>query len=226
MDTNAIGKRIADLRKNHNWTQVELANKIHTTDKAVSRWESGIGAPELDNLCMLAKLFGVTVDFLLTGKVPKTNEDEKTKTLQEEMIKRANHDGILCIEEILQVKDCKIIETQLEKYPIHIAEHIARFIMGNNFDKAAEYCQKIGLEDLLCAIQSNNIIKIEDCISDIWCGNLYDNGKPKYDAQTIELITVNEKYLTKEYRRLIYHVDEIINATNDCRRKIIDNLIR
>ena len=103
----------------------------------------------------------------------------------------------------------------LEKYPIQIAELLAKLILEDKFDKAVAYCQEFCLEKLSLAIQKNNMVEIEDCLSDIWCGNLYDvNGNPEYCSQTIELITINEKYLSKEYRHIIYHVDEIINATN------------
>ena len=62
-----IGKRIAELRKARKWTQQELADKLYVTDKAVSKWEQGLGSPELSTVVALAKVFGVSTDYLLMG---------------------------------------------------------------------------------------------------------------------------------------------------------------
>lgn len=69
---NTIGERIKDLRKGKGWTQAALAEKISVSDKAVSKWESGGGNPETSQLPILSELFGVTIDYLLTGKSNST----------------------------------------------------------------------------------------------------------------------------------------------------------
>lgn len=71
-NNNTIGERIKDLRKGKGWTQAALANKISVSDKAVSKWESGGGNPETSQLPILSELFGVTIDYLLTGKSNST----------------------------------------------------------------------------------------------------------------------------------------------------------
>ena len=68
MDAKSIGLLIAKLRKSSGLTQSQLAKKLNISDKAVSRWESGIGYPEITQFPELAKIFGVTVDYLLTGE--------------------------------------------------------------------------------------------------------------------------------------------------------------
>lgn len=68
MNEHSIGKTIADLRKSKGWTQVELAEKLGVTDKAVSKWESGNGAPSVEFYPALAELFCVSIDYLMTGK--------------------------------------------------------------------------------------------------------------------------------------------------------------
>ncbi|MGN1052154.1 MAG: helix-turn-helix domain-containing protein [Candidatus Scatosoma sp.] len=60
-----IGKNIAAFRKGANLTQAELAQKINYSDKSVSKWESGNGAPDVYVLMSLAELFGVTVNDLV-----------------------------------------------------------------------------------------------------------------------------------------------------------------
>jgi len=65
-----IGSRIAKLRSRKNWTQVQLAEKLFVTDKAVSKWEQGRGEPGLGYVRALSDLFGVTTDYLLSGTNP------------------------------------------------------------------------------------------------------------------------------------------------------------
>ncbi|MBE6708473.1 MAG: helix-turn-helix transcriptional regulator [Ruminococcaceae bacterium] len=63
-----IGTRIADLRNAKNITQLELAEKLGVTDRAVSKWETGGSFPDIVLLPQIADIFGVSVDYLLRGK--------------------------------------------------------------------------------------------------------------------------------------------------------------
>lgn len=65
MDQKAVGDYIKRLRLNAKYTQSELGERLNVTDKAISRWESGMGMPEIGNLLVISKLFGVTVDDIL-----------------------------------------------------------------------------------------------------------------------------------------------------------------
>ena len=60
-----VGRKIAELRKNHNMTQLELADKMGISFQAVSNWERGNSMPDISKLPELAELFDVTVDCLL-----------------------------------------------------------------------------------------------------------------------------------------------------------------
>ena len=68
MDTKATGALIAQRRKALALSQAELAERIHVTDKAVSRWETGRGMPGLDSLEPLSEALGLSVSELLSGK--------------------------------------------------------------------------------------------------------------------------------------------------------------
>lgn len=68
MDQEHVGKFIAQLRKEHNLTQQELADKLAITDKAVSKWENGRCMPDVSFLEQLSTLFEVTVKELLNGE--------------------------------------------------------------------------------------------------------------------------------------------------------------
>jgi transcriptional regulator with XRE-family HTH domain len=63
-----IGKRIALLRKEKGLTQEELAQHMGVSPQAVSKWENDQTCPDISALPKLARLFGVTVDELLSGK--------------------------------------------------------------------------------------------------------------------------------------------------------------
>ena len=62
---NIVAHNIAELRKAANMTQLELAEKLNYSDKAVSKWEHGDSIPDVTVLLEIADLFGVTLDFLV-----------------------------------------------------------------------------------------------------------------------------------------------------------------
>lgn len=62
---NIIAHNIAELRKSSNMTQLELAERLNYSDKAVSKWEHGDSIPDVTVLLEIADLFGVTLDFLV-----------------------------------------------------------------------------------------------------------------------------------------------------------------
>ena len=69
-DMKQIGKKITDLRKEHNMTQMELADKLGISFQAVSNWERGNTMPDISKLPELAEIFHISVDELLNGKAP------------------------------------------------------------------------------------------------------------------------------------------------------------
>jgi transcriptional regulator with XRE-family HTH domain len=66
----ALGHRIKDLRKAHGWTMKELAAKLVVGTTHLNKYEAGIHAPPVEKLALLASLFSVSVDYLLTGQQP------------------------------------------------------------------------------------------------------------------------------------------------------------
>ena len=70
MTQQTLGGRIAALRKEKGMTQLELAQQMGVTDKAVSKWERDLACPDIQTLPRLAQLFGITVDELMQGAAP------------------------------------------------------------------------------------------------------------------------------------------------------------
>ncbi len=60
-----VAHNIAELRKACNMTQLELAEKLNYSDKAVSKWEHGDSIPDVTVLLEIADLFGITLDYLV-----------------------------------------------------------------------------------------------------------------------------------------------------------------
>ena len=62
-----FSKKLQKLRKQNNWTQEQLSEKLYVSRTAVSKWESGKGYPNLDSLKDIAKIFDISIDELLSS---------------------------------------------------------------------------------------------------------------------------------------------------------------
>ncbi|MCQ2454648.1 MAG: helix-turn-helix domain-containing protein [Clostridia bacterium] len=73
-----IAKNISELRILNNMTQLDLANKLNYSDKAISKWERGESLPDITVLCSIADLFGVPLDALVKNvDIKKINKSAK-----------------------------------------------------------------------------------------------------------------------------------------------------
>ena len=88
MDQLKIGKFIADCRKRKNLTQMQLAEKLGITDKAISKWERGIAMPDSSIMLELCDILSISVNELLTGeKISMENNNQKNERLLLDMAK-------------------------------------------------------------------------------------------------------------------------------------------
>ena len=76
MKQQTLGMMITSLRKEQGMTQLELAEKMGVTDKAVSKWERDLSCPDVNSLPKLAEIFGISVDELMQIK-SKVHPDNK-----------------------------------------------------------------------------------------------------------------------------------------------------
>ena len=86
MDNGKMGRFISELRKSHQLTQKELAEKLNVSDKAVSKWERGLSCPDISLLSPLSDIFGITTTELLNGERASSdvaNEDVAVATALE-----------------------------------------------------------------------------------------------------------------------------------------------
>ena len=88
MDIVKIGKFIAECRKGKNLTQMQLAEKLNITDRAVSKWERGKALPDSSIMLELCDILCISVNELLSGeKINMENNNQKNEELLLEMAK-------------------------------------------------------------------------------------------------------------------------------------------
>ena len=82
MDSIKIGKFIAEKRKAKNLTQLQLAERLYVTDRAVSKWECGRSLPDSSIMLELCEALGISVNELLTGEELKMETYNKQAEVQ------------------------------------------------------------------------------------------------------------------------------------------------
>ena len=94
MDTQ-IAERLQKIRKEHGYSQEQLADELGVSRQAVSKWERGEASPDTDNLIALARLYGISVDNLLFDSSSEPAVIESMPTEEEEAeVERRYHDNI------------------------------------------------------------------------------------------------------------------------------------
>jgi len=164
--SETLNDRIKKLRKEKGLTQLELAEQLNITDKAVSKWESGDGNPDISLLPKLAEIFSVTTDYLLTGKeieeklVPisklelcaKKDDIKLIDGLQDLSIKDEN--GKTLFDYIVMYESTKVFAEIIDKgranglftstrsgscTPEHVTEIIFLCLISNKIDKLSAF---------------------------------------------------------------------------------------
>ena len=105
MEAKELGEFIAKTRKEKQITQAELAKRLNVTDKAVSRWERGIGYPDINTLEPLANALGVSLTELMkcSKGIERNTDDgiiasiEIAKIQRKKALKKIIIGGLSCI---------------------------------------------------------------------------------------------------------------------------------
>ena len=71
LDTLKVGSFISKLRKEKDWTQMGLADRLNVSHQAVSKWERGDSLPDIGTLMQIGQIFGVSIDELMNGGADK-----------------------------------------------------------------------------------------------------------------------------------------------------------
>ena len=83
-----LSEKLQNLRRAAGFSQEQLAERLNVTRQAVSKWETGEGKPDIDNLLPLAKLLGTTVDYLLDDGAAEPRQSEPQPAPQTESVGR------------------------------------------------------------------------------------------------------------------------------------------
>lgn len=84
MDQIKIGKFVAECRKEQNLTQMQLAERLNITDRAISKWENGRSMPDSSIMLELCDVLKISVTDLLNGE--KVNTENYSKKLEQSLI--------------------------------------------------------------------------------------------------------------------------------------------
>lgn len=103
MDQIKIGRFIAERRKQNNFTQVQLAERLGITDRAVSKWERGKSMPDSSIMLDLCDALKINVNDLLCGEVVSVYNEKLEKNLLELVRQKEQSDKRLLWSEALMV---------------------------------------------------------------------------------------------------------------------------
>ncbi len=106
MDQVKIGRFIAECRKKEGLTQMQLAEKLNITDRAVSKWETGKSLPDSSVMLELCSVLKITVNDLLSGEVitmDNYNKEMENKLLEMVKQKEESDKRLLWIEIVMGV---------------------------------------------------------------------------------------------------------------------------
>ena len=109
MDQIKIGKFIAEQRKKNNLTQMQLAEKLGITDRAVSKWETGKAMPDVAIIPALCGILGITVNDLFTGEVVLM-ENYNKKMEKTPVAKEGEEENLISIRDRLKYQE-KIVNS-------------------------------------------------------------------------------------------------------------------
>ena len=111
MDQIKIGKFIAECRKKESLTQMQLAEKLNITDRAVSKWETGKSLPDSSIMLELCEILEITVNDLLSGEViTMDNYNKEMENNLLEMVKqKEKSDKTLLAMEVLLGSLCMTV---------------------------------------------------------------------------------------------------------------------
>ena len=125
MDTKNFGTFLAQARKTRNLTQAELAEQLHVTDKAVSRWERGIGLPDINTLEPLADALGLSLSDLMHCHDPEQDRSDSSVPLDDffTMLRRQHTVDWHSVRTVLLVFSILLAVWGIFSCPLTVAVH-------------------------------------------------------------------------------------------------------
>jgi transcriptional regulator with XRE-family HTH domain len=200
-----IGDRIKEERKRLGLTQLELANKIGVTDRAVSKWEQKEGNPDVGLLPSLSSILGVTLDYLLTGKTV-----EEKVVFASKMEVCAKNDDLSLFKEI---KDESIVDESRKSLMDYVIEYKSKNVFKAIIESQRPYgyfgprqeWKYWGIDVML------NMFIISGCLNQLqkinW--NINDVDPKEYNNESIDFI-LSEK-CPEETKEIVFSCKAVKN---------------
>jgi transcriptional regulator with XRE-family HTH domain len=196
MNLQGLGKRIREKREKRNLKQIDIANALNISSQAVSKWERGENAPDITILLSLAKILGVTSDWLLGGATGEKDTFPATV-----LCTSINH-----FAKKSEEKTPKDIANWVNSIFYSLTESSLRFngvpikYVGDGF-----LCFFAGPDHadraIKAAINSKQILNNSDVMISINSGEIYLGaiGHPDYQSSDIIGETVNKAFITLQW---------------------------
>ena len=185
MDQIKIGKFIAECRKNKNFTQAQLAEKLGITDKAISKWETGKGMPDASIMLDLCNELGISVNELLSGEMIKMN-DYNVKA----------EENLLEMKKQKEEADKKLLKLEwvigyISSITFLIMIFVAAYIEMPNLVRGLLIV--VGVSAFI--IGMNNCLKIEQTAGYYECRKCHHKYVPTYEQVFFAMHTGRTRYL-------------------------------
>ena len=163
MDAEKFGAFILERRKELNMTQAQLAEKLHITSKAISRWERGVGFPDINLLDPLARALDITLLELMQS------ERTKQESIPSENVQSVVSDAleIALEQERARVKEEKALQKKIDASTSFVTFLAMQNIFRVVYDEDTSW--------LILAI----FTAIELVLGKVWVSRLRNELKPK-----------------------------------------------
>ena len=96
-----LGTRIASLRQGRGMSQADLAKKLHISPSAVGMYEQGRREPSVDTLIALSQIFGVSLDYLLSGQPDSIQDVAALHHMAQQLCRQPSPEQTLSKEEMV-----------------------------------------------------------------------------------------------------------------------------
>ena len=172
MDQIKIGKFIAECRKKNNLTQMQLAEKLNITDRAISKWENGKAMPDSSIMLDLCNELKISVNELLSGEVIKV--ENYNKIAEENLLEMERQKE----EKDRQLLRLEVIIGYISSITFLVLIFVASYIEMSSWLRA----MLILFGSIVFAVGVGNAVKIEQTAGYYECGKCHYKYIPEYSS--------------------------------------------
>lgn len=222
MNVLEIGLRIKRQREQHRLTQQQLANSLHISYQAISKWERGENAPDISLLPALASIFGVSIDWLLIGQErPSTSFEASILCTSIRHFAHKSHQlpahdiATYLNAQFSYITDCVLAQ---DGVPVkYIGDgFLAYFSKSSHAERA-----------LIAAHSMVSLCDHPDLLITLHCGSIYLGAIGHKDYSQLDIIgsTVNTCFLMNHWANTHTKTDQIIMSESFKQASSTDTLI-